>query len=131
MKEDGRSGLKCPGQRRLGILVPPLQQPSEGPQGPQAGLAEGAVWEPPPRGLADSSFLQVGLVPMPLAPKPSEGAETSAPKAREKSRSRRASDLPLQIRVGCPGAVSLSSPGANSARAPEEPALAPSLSGTT
>lgn len=41
---------------------------------------------------------------MSLAPKPSKGAETPAPEAlEEKSRSRRASDPPLQIRVGCPG----------------------------
>ena len=39
---------------------------------------------------------------MSLAPKPS--SETPAPEAlEEKSRSRRASDPPLQIRVGCPG----------------------------
>lgn len=44
--------------------------------------AEGAVWEPPLWGLADSGFLRTVGSHAP-APKPSRGAETSTPKPRE------------------------------------------------
>lgn len=125
-------GLKYPGQSRPGIIVPRLQRPSEGPQGWRAGLAAGTVWEPPPRALADSSFLRSVLSPCPWPPN-----QVKERKHRPQKPSRRKAEaVGLQIRRsrsgwGAPGAVSRSSPGTNSARAPEKPALTSSLSETT